>query len=132
MRSEDPRLQLVRRFEEIKIAKGLKSVLKDAANYANDLGITIKFDKTKTLLTNEDQKTMEVQQTSPRHISDFLTQAKNSIYMTGGLICRSQVAGRRSQVAGCRSLFHQYRKYPNPNPRPKNICLGLRLAFNNV
>ena len=23
-----------------------------------------------------------------------------------------QVAGRRSQVAGCWSLFHQYRKYP--------------------
>ena len=32
MRSEDPRLQLVRRFEEMKVAKGLKSVLKDAAN----------------------------------------------------------------------------------------------------
>ena len=98
MRSEDPRLQLVRRFEEIKIAKGLKSVLKDAANYAKDLRITIKFDKTKTLLTNEEQKTIEVQQGSPTHISDFLTQAKNSIYMTAGLISRSQVAGRGLQV----------------------------------
>ena len=75
MRSEDPRLQLVRRFEEMKIAKGLKSVLKDATNYAKDLGITIKFDKTKTVLTNEDQNTFEIQQTSPKHISTFLTQA---------------------------------------------------------
>ena len=33
MRSEESRLQLVRRFEEMKIAKGLKSVLKDAVNY---------------------------------------------------------------------------------------------------
>ncbi|XP_068675406.1 uncharacterized protein [Montipora capricornis] len=81
MRSEDPRLQLVRRFEEMKVAKGLKSVLKDAANYAKGLGITITFDKAKTVLTNEDQKTIEVQQSSPKHISNFLTQAKNSIYM---------------------------------------------------
>ena len=81
MRSEDPRLQLVRRFEEMKVAKGLKSVLKDAANYAKGLGITITFDKAKTVLTNEDQKTIEVQQASPKHISNFLTQAKNSIYM---------------------------------------------------
>ena len=81
MRSEDPRLQLVRRFEEMKVAKGLKSVLKDAANYAKGLGITITFDKAKTVLTNEDQKTTEVQQASPKHISNFLTQAKNSIYM---------------------------------------------------
>ena len=75
MRSEDPRLQLVRRFEEMKIAKGLKSVLKDATNYAKDLRITIKFDKAKTVLTNEDQNTFEIQQTSPKHISTFLTQA---------------------------------------------------------
>ena len=81
MRSEDPRLQLVRRFEEMEIAKGLKSVLKDAVNYVKDLGITITFDKTKTVLTNEDQKIIEVQQASPKHISDFLTQTKNSIYM---------------------------------------------------
>ena len=81
MKREDPRLQLVRRFEEMKIAKGLISVLKDAANYAKDLGITITLDKTKTVLTNEDQKKIEVQQASPKHISDFLTQAKNSIYM---------------------------------------------------
>ena len=44
------------RFEEMKVAKGLKSVLKDAANYAKGLGITITFDKTKTVLTNEDKK----------------------------------------------------------------------------
>ena len=81
MRSEDPRLQLVRRFVEMKVAKGLKSVLKDAANYAKGLGITIAFDKAKTVLINEDQKTIEVQQASPKHISTFLTQAKNSIYM---------------------------------------------------
>ena len=69
MRSEDPRLQLVRRFEEMKSAKGLRSVLKDATNYAKGLGITIAFDKTKTVLTNEDQKIIEVQQASPKHIS---------------------------------------------------------------
>lgn len=79
MRSEDPRLQLVRRFEEMKSAKGLKSVLKDAANYAKGLGITIAFDKTRTVLTNEDQKIIEVQQASPKHISNFLTQVKNNI-----------------------------------------------------
>ena len=44
--------------------KGLKSVLKDATNYAKGLGITIAFDKTKTVLTNEDQKIIEVQQAS--------------------------------------------------------------------
>ena len=65
----------------MKVAKGLKSVLKDAANYAKGLGITIAFDKAKTVLTNEDQKTIEVQQASPKHISNFLTQAKSSIYM---------------------------------------------------
>ena len=81
MRSGDLRLQLVRRFEETKIAKGLKSFLKDAANYAKDLGITVTFDKTKRVFTGEDQKTSEVQKASPKHISDFLTQAKNSIYM---------------------------------------------------
>ena len=67
MRSEDPRLQLVRRFEELKIAKGLKSVLEDAANSAKDPGITIILDKTKTLFSNEDQKTIDVQQASPKH-----------------------------------------------------------------
>ena len=67
MRSEDPRLQLVRRFEELKIAKGLKSVLKDAANSAKDPGITIILDKTKTLFSNEDQKAIDVQQASPKH-----------------------------------------------------------------
>ena len=56
MRSEDPRLQLVRRFEEMKIAKRLRSILKTVTNYAKDLGIIITFDKTKTVLTNEDQK----------------------------------------------------------------------------
>ena len=71
MRSEDPRLQLVRRFEEMKVAKGLKSVLKNAANYAKGLGITITFDKAKTVLTN-------VQQASPKHISNFPTQAKTA------------------------------------------------------
>ena len=76
MKSEDPRLQLVRRFEEMKVAKGLKSVLKDTANYAKGLGITITFDETKTVLTNEEQKTIEGQQASPKHISNFLTQAK--------------------------------------------------------
>ena len=81
MRSGDLRLQLVRRFEETKIAKGLKLFLKDAANYAKDLGITVTFDKTKRVFTGEDQKTSEVQKASPKHISDFLTQAKNSIYM---------------------------------------------------
>ena len=65
----------------MKIAKGLKSVLKDAENYAKDLGITITFDKTKTVLTNEDQKTIEVMEASPKYIPHFLTQAKNSIYM---------------------------------------------------
>ena len=54
MRSEDSRLQLVRRFEEMKIAKGLKSVLKDATNYTKDFGNTITFDETETVLTNED------------------------------------------------------------------------------
>ena len=68
MRSEDRRLQLVRRFEEWKSAKGLKSGLKDAANYAKSLGITTAFDKTKIVLTNEDQKIIEVQQASPKHI----------------------------------------------------------------
>ena len=63
------------------IAKELKSVLKDAANYAKDIGTTIKFDATKTVLTNEDQKTIEVQQASPKQISDFLTQAKTSMFM---------------------------------------------------
>ena len=81
MRIEDPRLQLVRRFEEMKSAKGLKSVLKDATNYAKGLGITIAFDKTKTVLTNKDQKIIEVQQASPKHISNFLTQVKSNIYM---------------------------------------------------
>ena len=33
------------------------------------------------MLTNEDKKVIEVQQASPKHISKFLTQAKNSIYM---------------------------------------------------
>ena len=56
MRSDDSRLQQVQRFEEMKIPKGLKSVLKDAVNYAKDLGITITFDNTKTVLINEDQK----------------------------------------------------------------------------
>ena len=76
MRSEDSRLQLVRRFEVLRDA-----VLRDAANYAKDLGITITFDETKTVLTNEGQNTIEVQQASPKYISDFLSQAKNSIYM---------------------------------------------------
>ena len=78
MRSEDPRLQLVRRFKEIKIANGLKSVLKDATNYAKDLEITITFDKTKTVLTNEDQKTIEIQQASPKHISVSLLKQKTA------------------------------------------------------
>ena len=81
MRNEDPWLQLVRRFEEMKSAKGLKSVLKDATNYAKGLGITTAFDKTKTVLTIEDQKIIEVQQASPKHISNFLTQVKSDIYM---------------------------------------------------
>ena len=81
MRSEDPRLQLVRRFEEMKSARGLKSVLKDATNYAKGLGITIAIDKTKTVLTNEHQKIIEVQQSSPKHVSNFLTQVKNNICM---------------------------------------------------
>ena len=54
MRSEDSRLQLVRRFEEMKIAKRLKSVLKHATNYTKDLGNIITFDEPKTVLTNED------------------------------------------------------------------------------
>ena len=65
----------------MKIAKGLKSVLNEATNYAKDHGITITFDKTKTVLTNEDQKTMEIQLESLKHITAFLIQAKNSIYM---------------------------------------------------
>ena len=81
MRSEDPRLQLVRRFEEMKSAKGLKSDLKDATNYAKGLGITIAFDETKTELTNEDHKIIEVQQASPKHISNFLAQVRNDMYM---------------------------------------------------
>ena len=81
MRSDDSGLQQVQRYEEMKIPKGLNSVVKDAVNCAKDLGITITFDKTKTVLINEDQKTTEVQQASPNHVSDFLTQAKNSIYM---------------------------------------------------
>ena len=55
--------------------------LKDAVNYAKDFGITITVDKTKTVLTNEDQNTIEVQQESPKHMSDFFTQAKNGMYM---------------------------------------------------
>ena len=65
----------------MKSARGLKSVLKDAINYAKGLGIIIAFDKTKTVLTNEDQKIIEVQQASSKHISNFLTQVKNNIYM---------------------------------------------------
>ena len=65
----------------MKFAKGLKSVLKDATNYTKGLGITIALDKTKTVLTNEDQKIIEVQPASPKHISNFLTQVKDDIYM---------------------------------------------------
>lgn len=71
MRGEDLRLQLVLRIREMKIAKGLKSVLKDAANYTKDLGNTITLDKTKTVLANEDQKTIEVQQASPKLLSSL-------------------------------------------------------------
>jgi len=74
-------LSVVRKFEEIKLTRGFKSVLKGATKYAKDLGISITFEKMKTVLTSKDQKTIEVQQASPKHISDFLTQAKNNIYL---------------------------------------------------
>ena len=65
----------------MKSAQGLRSVLKDATNYAKGLGITIAFDKTKRVLTNDDQKIIEVQQASKKHISNFLNQVKNNMYM---------------------------------------------------
>ena len=50
--------------------------------YCDDhLSLSVIIIITKIVLPNEDQKTIEVQQASPKHISDFLTQAKNSIYM---------------------------------------------------
>jgi hypothetical protein len=44
------------------------------------MGISITFDETKTTISNEDlQETVEIQQASPKHITGFLTQAKNNM-----------------------------------------------------
>ena len=49
---QDPRIQLVKRFEERNAVKGLKSVLKDAKKYAEELYLAVTYDETKTTLTS--------------------------------------------------------------------------------
>ena len=67
----------MRKFEERKVAKGLKSVLKDAQKYAEELNIACVYEETKTTMTNEG-RTMEVEQPSPKLIAEFLTTAVNN------------------------------------------------------
>ena len=56
--SQDPTIQLVvKRFEERKAAKGLKSVLKDAKKYAKDLNVAFTNNATKTTLTSQGKTT---------------------------------------------------------------------------
>ena len=79
--SQDPRIQLVKRFEERKATKGLKSVLKDAKKYAEELDVAFTYDETKTTLTSQG-KTTEVEKASPKLIGEFLTPIINNRYKT--------------------------------------------------
>ena len=55
-----------------KATKGLKSVLKDAKKYAEELDVAFTYDETKTTLTSQ-RKTTEVEKASPKLIGEFLT-----------------------------------------------------------
>ena len=66
--SQDPRIQLVKRFEERKATKGLKSVLKDAKKYTEELDVAFTYDETKTTLTSQDDRSRESKPQTDRRI----------------------------------------------------------------
>ena len=74
VRNQDQRIQLVRKFELKKTAKKLKSVLKDAQKYAEELNIRCQFDQTSTTMTYENT-IAELQKPAPKLLTAFLANA---------------------------------------------------------
>ncbi|KXJ14005.1 hypothetical protein AC249_AIPGENE4132 [Exaiptasia diaphana] len=68
------KLKELGKFEEKKTAKKLKSVLKDAPKYADELNIRCQFDQTLTTMTYENTTT-EYQKPAPKLLTAFLANA---------------------------------------------------------
>ena len=78
---QDPLIQLIKRFEKRKAAKGLKSVLKDGKKFAAELDVAFTYDETKTTLTSKG-KTTEVEKAALKLIRKSLTRIINNRYKT--------------------------------------------------
>ena len=78
----DPWIQLIKRFEKIKAAKGLKSVLEDGKKYAEELDVAFTYDETKRTLTSKGKST-KVEKAALKLIRKFLTRIINNRYKTG-------------------------------------------------
>ena len=74
VRNQDSRIQLVRKLEEKKTANKLKSVMKDAQKYAEELNIKCQFEQTSTTMTYENNTT-ELQKPAPKLLTAFPANA---------------------------------------------------------
>ena len=79
--SKDPRLDIVRQFQDHKESKNFRSVLKDAKIYARDMNLEIEFSSDdKTTVIKSDQRTVEIKDNQVKYLKPILKEARIAIY----------------------------------------------------
>ena len=79
--SQDPRLDIVRQFQDHKEGKNFRSVLKDAKIYARDMNIELEFSSDdKTTVIKSDQRTVEIKDNQVKYSKPILKEARVAIY----------------------------------------------------
>lgn len=79
--NKDPRIQLVRSFQDFKQTKGLRSIIKDAITYAEQLGLNIEFNQQQRMtVINNGEKITEFTNCQPKNIKKELKAALERKY----------------------------------------------------
>ena len=79
--SKDPRLDIVRQFQDHKESKNFRSVLKDAKIYARDMNLEMEFSSDdKTTVIKSDQRTVEIKDNQVKYLNPILKEARVAIY----------------------------------------------------
>ena len=79
--SKDPRLDIVRQFQDHEESKNFRSVLKDAKIYARDMNLETEFSSDdKMTVIKSDQRTIEIKENQVKYLNPILKEARVAIY----------------------------------------------------
>ena len=75
--SRDPRIRLVREFENEQYNKGRCSIFKDAIKFANDLGVTVDYGPDSFCLKYKDARDKTYETSDVKYMKNILLKARN-------------------------------------------------------